>query len=181
MKEIWKDIPDFQGYQVSNLGRVRTHNKVTYTKMHGFRKWKDRILRFKGENSINVYKTGYRVSLWKDGKPYTLLVARLVGFTFYNKDINDHSLTIDHLDGNRLNNKLDNLEIVSLGENIRRAFKNGLMPYKKVKLTNKKTNETIILDSMTKASIYLNKNHGYISGRIRKNIYEDDEYIWDLI
>ena len=29
MEEIWKDIPDYKGYQVSNLGRVRTYNKIT--------------------------------------------------------------------------------------------------------------------------------------------------------
>ena len=32
MQEIWKDIPNYEGYQVSNLGRVRTYNKTTYTK-----------------------------------------------------------------------------------------------------------------------------------------------------
>ena len=179
--EIWKDIPDYEGYQVSNLGRVRTHNKISSSKLYKERHWKDRILRFKGQDKPSVYKTGYRVSLWKNGKPHTLLVARLVGFTFNNEDINNHNLTIDHLDGNRLNNKLENLELVSLGENIRRAFKNGLMPYKKVRLTNKETGEEIILDNMTKASTYINKNHGYISGKIKKNIYEDDKYKWVLI
>lgn len=124
MKEVWKDIPNFEGYQVSNLGRVRTHNKITYTKMHGDRHWKDRILKYKGQ----TYETGYRVDLWKNGKPNTMLVARLVAFTFYDEDINNHKLTVDHIDGNRFNNKLENLELISLAENIRRAFKNGLHP-----------------------------------------------------
>ena len=35
--EIWKDIPNFEGYQVSNLGRVRTFNKITHTNKHGDR------------------------------------------------------------------------------------------------------------------------------------------------
>lgn len=64
MKEIWRNVPDYEGYQVSNLGRVRTHNKTTYTKHHGIRHWKDRILKYKGK----IYETGYRVSLWKNGK-----------------------------------------------------------------------------------------------------------------
>ena len=76
MEEIWRDIPNYTGYQVSNKGRVRTHNKTTFTKIHGVRHWKDRILKFKGE----TYDTGYRVDLWKEGKPYTKLVARLVAF-----------------------------------------------------------------------------------------------------
>ena len=67
MEEIWKDIEGFKGYQVSNKGRIRTFNKVTYTHKHGERHWKNKILRYKG----NTYKTGYRVDLWREGKPYT--------------------------------------------------------------------------------------------------------------
>lgn len=39
--EIWKDIPGYNGYQASNLGRIRSHNKITYTERHGYRHWKD--------------------------------------------------------------------------------------------------------------------------------------------
>lgn len=177
MEEIWKDIPDYKGYQVSNLGRVRTHNKTTYTKKHGIRNWKDRILKYKGE----TYKTGYRVDLWKDGKPKTFLVARLVAFTFYNEDINNHKLTVDHVDCNRFNNNINNLELVSLGENVKRAFKNDLIPQKKIKLINKDTNEEIIFNSMSKASSYMKRNNGYISGKVKKNIYNDLHYKWELL
>ena len=84
MEEIWKDIPNYNGYQVSNLGRIRTYNKITYKK--GIKRhWKNRILKYKSKS----YNPGYRVDLWKDGKPKTLLVARLVAFTFFNKDINN--------------------------------------------------------------------------------------------
>ena len=176
--EIWKNIPGFDGYQVSNIGRVRTYNKKTYTKKHGIRKWKDRILHFKGE----TYKTGYRVDLWKDGKPYTLLVARLVAFTFYNENLFNHNLTVDHLDGNRLNNNLGNLELVSLSENIKRAFKNGLINNQiKIKITNKKTNEENIYRSMSEACKNINKNHGYISNNIKNNIFENKDYKWEII
>ena len=107
-EEIWKNIPNFEGYQVSNCGRVRTHDKTTFTKRHGERHWKDRILHYKG----NSYKTGYRVDLWENNKPHTMLVARLVAFTFLKKDINDHELTVNHIDGNRLNNNIENLELI---------------------------------------------------------------------
>ena len=176
MEEIWKDIPNYNGYQVSNLGKVRTHNKITHTKIHGDRHWEDRILKYKGE----TYKTGYRVDLWKNGKPQSMLVARLVAFTFYNEDINNHQLTVDHLDGNRFNNCLSNLELVPLKENISRAFSNGLMPCKKIKLTNKNNNYDKVFRSMAEASRVMNRSNSYISSKIKKNIFEDNNFKWEL-
>ena len=177
MEEIWKNIKDYEGYEVSNLGNVRTHNKITFTKKHGERHWKHRILKYKGKS----YKTGYRVDLWKNGKPHTLLVARLVAFTFYNEDINNHKLTVDHIDGNRLNNKLENLELVSLKENIQRAFNTGIMPTKKIKLINKNNNYDRTYRSMAEASLVMNKNRSYISQKINKGIYENENFIWKLL
>ena len=175
--EEWKDIPNYDGYQVSNLGRVRTHNKTTYTLKHGIRKWKDRILKFKGE----TYETGYRVDLWKDGKPKSFLVSRLVAFTFNDIDINNHQLTVDHIDCNRFNNNLNNLEIVSLKENIQRAFKNNLMPTKSIKLIDKQNNETYEFNSLSNASKFLKKNNSYLSTQLQRNKYENDLYKWELI
>ena len=178
MREIWKDIPNYNGYQVSNLGRVRTNNKITYTEKHGERHWKNKILKYKGK----TYNTGYRVDLWKNGKPKTFLVARLVAFTFYNENIENHKLTVDHIDGNRFNNNINNLELVSLAENIKRGFDNNLYScQKKIKIINKKTKEEKIFNSMSKASIFINKNKGYISQKIIKNKNEDKEYKWELI
>lgn len=173
--EIWKDIKGYENlYQVSNLGRVRTHeNKITHTKRHGIRKWKQRILKFKGETP----RTGYRVDLWKDGKHNTYLVARLVAFNFLNEDIENKELTVNHIDGNRMNNKIENLELISLTENIRHAFNTGLMPYKKVVL--KKEGIEYEFASMNKASLFLGKNKGFISYVIKKgkNIVDGYEII----
>ena len=178
MEEIWKNIPNFDGYQVSNFGRIRTHNKITYTKKHGMRKWKDRILKYKGQ----TYKTGYRVDLWKNGKPYTLLVARLVAFTFYDKDINNHNLTVDHVDGNRFNNNINNLELVSLKENIQRGFNNGLYTKQtRIKLINKNNNYDKTFRSMSEASKAIGRSHGYISAKIKENKYEDKNFKWELV
>ena len=180
MEEIWKDIPNYDGYQVSNLGRIRTHNKTTYTEMHKTRKWKDRILKQKKKKR----KSGgidCRVELWKDGKHKTFLVSRLVAFTFYNKDIKS-KMTIDHIDGNPLNNRLDNLEIVTRKENIQRAFNNGMYHFcKKVKVTNKNTGKTEEFNSMIKASYFIEQNKGYISDKVNKGVFENKSYIWEII
>ena len=119
---IWKDIPNFEGYQVSDTGLVRTHNKVTCTEYHGIRHWKNRILKFK--NAEKTKRNQARVDLWKDGKPHSFVVARLVAFTFFEADINDHSLTVNHIDGDWQNNNLQNLELISLAANIKHGFEN---------------------------------------------------------
>ena len=178
MEEIWKDIPNYDGYQVSNLGRVRTYNKISKTNLHGERHWKNRILKFKGKS----YKTGYRVDLWKENKPHTLLVARLVAFTFYNENIDNHELTVDHIDGNRLNNNINNLELVSLSENIKRAFNNDLYTMqKKIKVINKNNNYDKTFRSMAEASRAIGKNHGYISCQVKKGIFENENFKWKEI
>lgn len=178
MKETWKDIKDYSGYQVSNLGRVRTYNKTTFTSKHGERHWKNRILKPKGQ----TYETGYRVTLWKNGKPKDMLVARLVAFTFYDEDINNHKLTVDHIDGNRFNNNINNLELVSLKENIKRGYKNGLYhSLKKVKIQYKGSTKSFVCSSLSDGSRMLGKNVGYLSNCIKKGKYENRYAIWELV
>lgn len=177
INEIWLDIPNYEGYQVSNLGKVRTFNKTSYTVRHGIRRWENRILKFKSKND----NTGYRVDLWKDGKPKTFLVARLVAYTHLGLDINDKTTTVNHIDGNRFNNNLANLEIISLADNIRHAFDTGLMPYKKIKVIRKRDNQKFIFRSMAKASEFIGKYEGYIGQKIRKKIFENEFYFWEKI
>ena len=174
--EIWKDIPDYEGlYQASNKGRIRTcEGKTTYTQRHGVRHWKQRILKQKYCSKGN----DYRVSLWKNGKCKDWLVARLIAITFLGKS----NLTGNHKDGNRCNNNIDNLEWLSLVDNIRHAFDTGLVNYvKKIKIINKKTEEITICRSMQYASLSIGRNHGYIFNKIKKNIFENENYKWILI
>jgi hypothetical protein len=179
MVETWKDIPRYEGiYQASSHGRIRTHkDKTTHRKGCKPVKWKQRILKYKGETP----KTGYRVSLWKDGKPKDFLVSRLVCTTFYDDRIND-KITVNHKDGNRMNNHIENLEWVSLGDNIRHAFKNNLIKtQKQIKITHRESNTIGYFMSMTRASESIGRTHGYISGLIKKNRWENETYKWGLI
>lgn len=178
--EIWKDIKDYPGYQVSNLGNVRTHNKLTYTKKHGIRRWKDRILKQKIQKKDKCRKDK-RVELWKEGKHKTFLVSRLVAFTFYDMDINS-KLTVNHKDGNPLNNNINNLEIITLKENIQHAFKNGLNNCsKKIKIENKINGNIVYANSLLEGSKLINKGKGYLSLKIKRNSFENKQYRWELI
>jgi len=172
--EKWKDIPDYEGiYQASNLGRIRTcKGKTTYTERHGVRHWKQRILKPKGK----TYSTGYRVSLWKDGKCKDWLVARLVAITFYGKS----NLTVNHINGNRLDNRLVNLEWCSLKENIQKGFETGLYKTQKsITLINKQTGEKQTFRSLSQASQFMKKSQGYLSAEIKKGRTENKNYIWN--
>lgn len=133
MEEIWKDIPRYNGYQASNLGKIRTHNKVTYTKKHGERHWKERILKFKPSNPTKKTKqgTGYRVTLWKNGKPKDFLVARLIATTFL-EDLIETKMTVNHKNGDRLDNRVENLEWMTRADNIRYGFEYNQYPQRKI-------------------------------------------------
>lgn len=173
--EVWKDIPDYKGlYQVSNYGRIKSlfyQNNVVNKKYY-----REKILKQKTNKDNSM-----RVELYKNKKHKTFLVHRLVAFTFYNEDINNHNLTVNHIDGNRLNNKIENLELISLADNIRHGFNTGLYHTQKpIKLTNKNNNYDKVFRSMSEASIIMNKNKGYISQKIRKGIFEDKNFKWKL-
>lgn len=177
-KEIWKDIKGFEGYQVSNLGNVRTYNKVTYTKRHGARHWESRILKQKWcKSTSRANRYDARVDLWKDGKPYTFLVARLVATAF----LGESDLTINHIDGDTTNNKVTNLEWITRKENIIKGFDMGLYPSKKILIINKKTNEKKVFRSLSMGSKAINKNERYLSCQIKRNKFENEGYKWELV
>lgn len=112
MREEWKDIKGYEGhYQVSNLGRVKS-----------LKYGKEKILK------LGQDKDGYSsVVLSKKSKLSTKKVHRLVlgEFTPYS------TLPVNHKDGNKRNNKLNNLEYCTHKENIRHAHINGLMSDRK--------------------------------------------------
>lgn len=167
MKELWKDIPNYEGlYQASNLGRIRTaEGKTTYSKLHGERKWKQRVLKPKA--CRDLYACGYRVSLWKEGKSKDFLVARLVCTTWH-ENLIDTKMTVNHKDGNRLNNHIDNLEWLSLSDNIRHGFENNLYKQNKTILTCCESGEVFEFRSQALAGLFLGRNGGYIHN-LKKN------------
>lgn len=162
--EIWKDIPNYEGlYEASTFGRIRTkEGKTTYTQRHGARHWKSRILSGRGDNK----NTGKRVGLWKNGVLKEWLIARLIAITFLGFPKNEAN-TVNHKNGDRLDNRLENIEWLSLADNIRHAFDTGLMPYKKVKLSN--NDYEIVFRSQVKASEFLGRGHAYINSCLKHN------------
>jgi hypothetical protein len=171
MQEVWKDIPDYEGiYQASTFGRIRTvEGKITHSIRHGERRWKSRILKGRGD-----CPNGKRVSLWKDKKQKDFLVARLVALTFLGEP--PEGFTVNHKDGNRMNNHIDNLEWLSRGDNIRHGFENGLYHHQK-QITVMEAEGTFEFRSYSQLDAFLGRSTGYTSNRIKKSqdvLYSDE-------
>lgn len=114
-KEIWKDIEGFDGYQISNFGRVRS-----------FRDYHNKIIDNPHELKLLIRKDYYYVDLYTiDKKNYKKSVHRLVAEAFLEPPENTE-MVINHIDGNKLNNKSWNLEWVTTKENSHLASINGL-------------------------------------------------------
>lgn len=108
--EIWKDVKGYEGiYQVSNLGRVKSLN-------YG----KERIIK---ESITFGY---YRVSLSKQNKKISYFTHQLVAISFLNHTINGHTLVVNHKDGDKYNNNVNNLEIVTKRENSSTCFRKNM-------------------------------------------------------
>lgn len=107
--EIWRDVVGYEGlYQVSNLGRVRS-----------FHKNKVKILKF----AISPF--GYlRVILSKDFQKKNRNIHILVAQAFIPNP--EGKTQVNHIDGNKENNHVSNLEWVTPSENINHAFEKGL-------------------------------------------------------
>lgn len=107
MEEIWKNIKEYKGkYQVSNKGRVKNTNT-------------NKIL------SQSTNNCGYyRVSLYSNKITKVVDVHRIVAETFINNPKNKKE--VNHIDGNKANNNINNLEWVTHKENINHAWKNKL-------------------------------------------------------
>lgn len=121
-QEIWKDIEGYEGlYQVSNLGRVKSCQKVVRSK-GGFRRLQSKILSPQTNKKRNFY---FFVRLQKNGKAKPFFVHRLVACAFIQNPKNLPQ--VNHKDGNKRNNLVENLEWCTASGNIQHAYSNGLI------------------------------------------------------
>ena len=105
-KEIWKDIPNYEGYKISNLGRVKSLERID---ARG-NKRKEKILK----PSIDR-KGYYRVALCKNSKVKKYYVHRLV-YEAFNGQIPE-GLQVNHINEIKTDNRLENLNLMTAKEN----------------------------------------------------------------
>lgn len=114
--EEWKDIQGYEGlYQCSSFGNIRSLDRYVYEKTgkKQFRKGKIIIPR--------LNKNGYmQLALNKDGKRKMVYIHIITAKTFLNNPNNYE--TVNHIDGNKNNNKSNNLEWCSFSDNNKHAY-----------------------------------------------------------
>ena len=124
-KEIWKKINGYENYDVSNFGNVRNNN------FHRQKATK--------EIKKDIKPNGYiRVILSKDSKTKSFYVHRLVAESFIENKENKQY--VNHKDGNRSNNCVENLEWVTASENLLYTYR--VLGYKKTNKSIEKAKET---------------------------------------
>lgn len=115
--EIWKDVPGYEGqYQVSNLGNVRSI----------------RVL-----SKINHSKGYHQINMMVDSKLKIMKIHQLVAMAFLDHVPNGNKLVVDHINGDKKDNRLENLQVITNGENLRRAYEIKIIDNMYKKKTNK--------------------------------------------
>lgn len=111
--EVWKDIIGYEGlYRVSNLGSVKSLRREIIRGQGGVYLIDEKILK--------QYKAhvGYMaVKLSKIGISKNFSVHQLVAIAFLNHEPCGYKLVVNHIDLNKLNNRVDNLEVITNREN----------------------------------------------------------------
>ncbi len=114
--ERWKRIPFFPGYEISDRGRVRS--------LKGKR---PKILKLQRINRGDRKKSYLRVTLRNKGGKKHRKIHRLVALAFIPRRASKN--TVNHEDGNTLNNRMGNLTWTTNVENIKHAWRTGLMKH----------------------------------------------------
>lgn len=119
MQEIWRDIDGFENYQISNLGRIKSKERIVSNSCRAYVK-KEEILK------THIMKSGYLAIVLRDKeqKKHLLKIHRLIAEIFIP---NPNNYTqVNHIDGDKTNCDIENLEWSTPQQNTRHAMKNGL-------------------------------------------------------
>lgn len=148
-----REIEGFEGYFITKNGEVYSNKK--YNELH--------------KMVLKEDKDGYlEVGLYKNKKRYFRRVHRLVGITFLENK--NHLPQINHKDGNKKNNSIENLEWCTCSNNLLHSFrelkrKPSITTNKRLILENKTTQEELFFNSIKDCAYYLSMSSEHL-GRL---------------
>lgn len=133
--EIWKSIPEYEGlYEISNLGRVKSLAREVIFSDGRRSNYKERILKYDDNRGY------YVVKLSRASKSKAFKIHRLVAQAFIpNEDLDKDC--VNHINGDKKDNSIENLEWCTKAENTKHAFKTNLIERKLSKETVKRLRE----------------------------------------
>jgi len=179
--EIWKDIEGYKGfYQVSSLGRIKSLAREKILYHGGIYNTKEEML------TLCLTKKGYlRTYLYQNGKRETFSVHRLVLKTFVDNPFSKPE--VNHKNGKKDDNRLENLEWATSSENVKHSFKELGKKFPKGK-DNKKSREIMqvsvdgfllnVFSSRREAAMETKSSHGNISSCISGRRNKAGGYLW---
>lgn len=157
--EVWKPIPGYEGlYDASNLGRIRSHpGKMRGNGTRTMFEQKSKVMAQR-----HAGKRGdWYICLYKYGKIHSYQVARLVASAWHG--VPKDGMTVNHINGNFLDNRAENLEWCTRSENIKHAFRTGLMASRSTETVLVcESGEKIVFPTTAEASRYLGRCRSYI-------------------
>ena len=122
-KEKWRPIKEYEGrYEVSNFGRIKSVERIIVYPSGKKQPHKEKIMSIIPRKALRGRTSYYCIRLCKSGKYKGFLVHRLVAEAFIPNPENKPE--INHIDGNGLNNQINNLEWATSSENKRHCIKN---------------------------------------------------------
>ena len=179
-QEIWKDVKGYEGlYQASINGKIKSINHIRKNGTNEYVQ-KGKILKF------NLNSNGYyRVRLSKNGIAKTYRVNRLIALTFIENPLNKK--TVNHINGNKLDNRVENLEWATEREQAIHRHNILKVPYsdcKKCHEANKKKiirSDGKIYNSLQEAKQDLNNTNAHITevcqGKLKKTCGYSFKYL----
>lgn len=165
-KEIWKNIylEEYKNlYLVSNYGNIKSQKTGKIMKQHMRCAYK----------AINIMNSELNIKK-------TFTIHNLVANSFLEKPDNSAKYFINHKDGNKLNNKLYNLEFVTPSENVKHAIDNNLKKIYKLPVLQYDINNNFIAEyeSIKQASIITKTSDTKISQVCKGNKESVNNFIW---
>ena len=118
LKKEWKSIKDYEGsYEISNYGEVKSLAKQWIAGKGGIRKKKDTIMK------VGINGDGYcYINLCKNGKQKSYKISLLVYDHFGKGKRNGMILQVDHINNNKLIDRIDNLQLLTARQNAMKGF-----------------------------------------------------------